>query len=60
MFLASNFMMKKKEKILRFRKSWLKKKKNLPPGVALVQIFSHICGDLKGKQHNYLPVLGHG
>lgn len=34
---------KKKEKIERFRKSLLKKKKNLHSGVALMQFFLHIC-----------------
>lgn len=36
-------LLKKKEKIERFRKSLLKKKKNLHSGVALMQFFLHIC-----------------
>lgn len=36
-------VLKKKEKIERFRKSLLKKKKNLYSGVALMQFFLHIC-----------------
>ena len=39
---------KKKEKSIRFRKSLLKKKKNLHLAVVMMQIFLHICGDRKG------------